>query len=430
MGVARQLVELLFELFDPACERVLAPAEPLFFGGAIAALSQSRDFVLHRLLFAGEFFRALGRLLHTTRRLLAARLLQHPARLVQPILRRAAAPRSQLSVRGGGPPHLIGGVLQRLGRLLHLGRLLLTRQPFETPRQFFGLLCHLALRPSTTSAGAPRLGTLPRPLVGLLLASGEPLETLERLVDIARRLLLGAVLHLLVLVAELVRLELEEVGEVFGARIPATATAAAVLHADLHFLEQRVDALQQLQRALFGCQRFAQLAGGEELLGGTHLGRHLGHQLGHHPKRGVGSLHGRTLHARGGLLHLTAQLSLRQVDGGDVVAELGGLTRRLVAVGLERGCDDLPLARHERARILLALSSSPAPTGLVLLVLAIEATNGEEVDVCRGALGARHRVVVPHLHVVRDHVARLQSHLLQEDGVAGGEFTRPTPLAV
>jgi hypothetical protein len=90
------------------------------------------------------------------------------------------------------------------------------------------------------------------PLVLLLLARSQLLELLECLVELLLRLLLLTALHLLVLVAKLVRLQLEQVGKIFcvGLLLPTAATSTTA-HADLDVAVHRLGALQHLQRALF-----------------------------------------------------------------------------------------------------------------------------------------------------------------------------------
>jgi hypothetical protein len=140
-----------------------------------------------------------------------------------------------------------------------------------------GLLGHLPLPTATASTGTSGLATLARALVLLLLTCRQLLQALERLIHLAIGLLLRPVLHLLVLIAQLVGFELEEVGQVLGTRVPAaTAPTAAALHADLHFLEECIDPLQELQCALLRPERIGQLAGAEQFLGRASLRDDLG----------------------------------------------------------------------------------------------------------------------------------------------------------
>ena len=159
---------------------------------------------------------------------------------------------------------------------MHLGRLLLSRESLEAPGELLRLLGQLALRPPSTPARGAGLPALAGALIFLLLPSGQALESLQRFIHFAVRLLLGATLHLLILVTQFVRFQLEQVGQVLGVRLAPAATAAATtLHADLHLLEHRFRTLQQLQRPLLRRQRIRQLAVSQLLLGELHFCRRL-----------------------------------------------------------------------------------------------------------------------------------------------------------
>ena len=93
------------------------------------------------------------------------------------------------------------------------------------------------------------------PLGFLLLPPRQFLQLVGELVDRpVAGLLLGLLPHL-VLVRQLVELELEQVGQVFGhLALSAAAAPAALLLGDLR-LVLLLDDLQNLQRALLGRQR-------------------------------------------------------------------------------------------------------------------------------------------------------------------------------
>ena len=119
---------------------------------------------------------------------------------------------------------------------------------------------------------------VPQPLVLLLQTTGELLQLLGRLVDlIVGLLLLRPAFDRLVLVAQLVRIELEEIGEIFGVGLllPA-ATAALLLPArDLILPERRLCALQVLKCALLRWQCVRRVPLEQKLFRRLHLLRRL-----------------------------------------------------------------------------------------------------------------------------------------------------------
>src|SRR5690606_19268763 len=106
----------------------------------------------------------------------------------------------------------------------------LARQPLELTRQLLGLLDELLLS-AAARAGVRRARR--GAFVHLLLAPRELLEPLERLVDARVPLLLLAPLEAFVLVAELVHLELEQVGQLLALRRRPIPPAAALLALEL-----------------------------------------------------------------------------------------------------------------------------------------------------------------------------------------------------
>ena len=188
------------------------------------------------------------------------------------------------------------------------------------------------------------------PLGLLLLPPRQLLQLLGELVDLLiAGLLLGLLLHL-VLVRQLVELELEQVGEVFGhlALPAAAATAAAVLLRDLR-LVLLLDDLQDLQRALLGRQR---------RVGLHRLQIGLRPAPSPPPPSAAASAIERNarieraeplLQLADELFDLLAQLRLREVQEDDVLAVLVGFGLRLVANGVERRGDDFALLARELA---------------------------------------------------------------------------------
>jgi len=257
----------------------------------------------------------------------------------------------------------------------------------------------------------------------LLLTTGQFLQLLDQLVDLAiAALLLGALLHL-VLIRQLVHLELEQVGEVVGERalLAAAATAAALLLRDLQ-LVLLLGVLQQLQRALLRRQRGIGLHRLEVGLGRLHFLRRLGQRLGDLVVGGIDRAEAR-LQLADELFDLIAQLRLREVEEHHVLAVLLRLGLRLVADDVERRGDDLALLLRELADLLPAAApAAAARLRLRRLVVLLERPDLHEVDVARRRLRPLDRVGVGRLRVVRHEVARLEPELLEVDGVAGADL--------
>ena len=82
---------------------------------------------------------------------------------------------------------------------------------------------------------------------------------------------LGLTANALVLVAQLVGLELEQIGQVLGVGLLTAATTALLLaELYLHFAVQGFGTLEVTQRALLGRQGFARQPPAQELLGWLH----------------------------------------------------------------------------------------------------------------------------------------------------------------
>jgi hypothetical protein len=153
--------------------------------------------------------------------------------------------------------HLVGGLVELLGQLLHLRIAALAGKTFQLARGLASFLDHLLLL-SLITAGAAALHLLPATLFFecRLLAAREFFQTSFGFTLLLFSLLLLSTLHGLVLVLHLVQFEIEETGELLLFALTATATTAVALIAesDLHFAEDRVRGEQPLQRALFGRQ--------------------------------------------------------------------------------------------------------------------------------------------------------------------------------
>src|SRR4029077_5973225 len=123
------------------------------------------------------------------------------------------------------------------------------------PRRLLDFLRNLTLLVAAAATAAAGRLHPPLPLELLLLTARELLQLFLQLVDLLiAALLLGALLHL-VLIRELVELELEQVGQVFGHLVlgAASAAASAALRAHLQ-LVLLLGVLQEFQRALLGRQ--------------------------------------------------------------------------------------------------------------------------------------------------------------------------------
>jgi hypothetical protein len=192
--------------------------------------------------------------------------------------------------------------------------------------------------------------------------------------------------------------------------------------------------LKLLKRLLFGRKRALGIGRSQPLLGVAHLccgnRKHLGDLREIRIRLRDAALN-EPLAKRANLL---AKLLLRQLEGGHVLGQLLGRVCGPIAHHLVGAGDDFSLlARQRLRRIILGLLTGPATTTLgrrrrgtaltaFLLGLAIVAairTNFHEVDIgCRG-LRCGCAIVVRGARVVRDEVARLESELLEQEGVSG-----------
>jgi hypothetical protein len=172
-------------------------------------------------------------------------------------------------------------------------------------------------------------------IVLLLLPRRELAKLLQRLVDLVvcllLLLLLLAALHRLVLIAETVLLQLEDVGQVLCVRAIAAATTATTAHRDLDLAEHCFRALQLLERELFRRQRCLRRSVGERLLGRVHRGRRLGKNVGDLLPVAVGARDAALNEARRELVGLLAQALLRQPQRREVLLQSFLIGQRAVA---------------------------------------------------------------------------------------------------
>ena len=275
-GIARHAIELRLEARDLVGELVLALED------ALQALAPSRtfafraqffDFGLYPCLLRGDAVYLLHRVLEVALEPHRAVLVEQPPRVFQLVERRQPFGESTVITARARAPHRVRGLLEPSGGILQVGQRVLTGETLELSGELFGLLGELALIGSgTTAALVPQtVGLASQPLVLLLLASRKLLQTLKRFVDFVVNALLLPALNGLVLVSELVELELEQVGEVFGARrLPAAATTAA-LKRHLHFAKHRVGSLEVPESALLVRHRLVRVLHGQLLIRRPHL---------------------------------------------------------------------------------------------------------------------------------------------------------------
>ena len=272
-----------------------------------AALLQLLDALLDLLLPFFEFARIVGELLYAARGPRRTRPLEIARRAIQFFERGVALRRRS----GGSTSHVVRGLLQLLRGTLHLGVVLFSSESFQATRFLFRLTRQIALGTAlvvaatrcallaaTRGARTPARGRGPtgstflreslahglghslQSFVLLLLAARELTKPLERFVDLRLRGIAATLLlYGLVLIALLVVLQLEQIGEVLGALLPAaaatTTTASASPHLNLHVTIKRFRPLQPLQRTLFRWQRIAATNAPQLLLGGFELHRGL-----------------------------------------------------------------------------------------------------------------------------------------------------------
>ena len=323
--------------------------------------------------------------------------------------------------------HRVGGLLQLPRDVLEFPVAGLPRQPLQLPRRLLGLLGQVArgIAPAPLST---LLGRGPAALAFqlLLLAAGQLAQLLQRLIDLLVGGLLLAPLHGLVLVAQRIGLEFEEVGQVLRAGPPLAAPAAALLLLVLHRHEALVGLfglLQLAQCALLGRDRAARAQGAQGVDGFIH-GLHGDRQrLGDLLEGLVGPGDPAVHDPLGQRLHLGAQALLAVADADDVLLPGAGRVGVPVPYQVEAGRDDLPLQvgqilLHAVAAATAAATTASTTPALHLAVVAAVGTDLEEVDV--GHRLAGHGGIVAGNPVVRDEVPDLEFVVLQEEGVPGG----------
>ena len=155
----------------------------------------------------------------------------------------------------------------------HLWRLLLTREAFEPASRLFSFFRQSPLggtpaRPRGLSSARPT--TLA--LGFLFLPARQFLEALHHLVDLVVRTFLLPSLHRLVLVLQFVELEFEQVSQIFGRVLAATAaTTATAALLDSNLVVGFLSPLQMLQCPLLSGKRRVDILSLQCRLGRFHF---------------------------------------------------------------------------------------------------------------------------------------------------------------
>ena len=411
--VPANLVELAFESRD-ALRQLLLRFRDLPHRLAGALLRQVLDRIPDPVLGRAQPLGLVDRGIHVAAEPLAALPVEIPARSAQLVRRGEAALQSLRASRVRGA-HVLRGVPETAGNRRQVGARTLAGQALQPPGHVLGLGGNLVLRGAGASSRG--LDPAPNPFVLLLLPPGEFGEALEHLVHFV----VGGgplpLLHRLVLVAELVHLQLEEIGEVLGlCRGSASApSSAALTEGDLDLAEHGIGPLQVGQGLLFPGEGVIRVAGDEQFLGCRHLGEtgvEVFHDLGEFgnvPDAAVAEPAGEGL-------HLFAQPALGEPDGGHRFGDRRRGHALAVPKDLERGDHDLLLAQREGS-VEAPFAGAPSSTRhrIRLPVGPVERPDRDEEHV-RGRFGAG---PVPGRGVVGNEVAGHQVMLLEEERVAG-----------
>ena len=257
--------------------------------------------------------------------------------------------------------HRIGRLLQLLRRFREFGRVLLTRQPLQAPRFFFRLLCHFALTTATTTRTrlfpqflTHRISHALHAVVFLLLALGELLQAIQRLINFLLCLLLLCLLllHRFVLIAQLVNFEREQVSEIFRFLLCAAATTAATLlllaaHLHLHIAIQRFGTLQMLQGLLFWRQRITHPVLHQLFFRTLHRNNGRVEFTRNQREQRVRAGDHALLDTTGQAHDILTQTPLRNVDGRDIIAALASFRTRAVTQPVECAGHNFFLTRNE-----------------------------------------------------------------------------------
>ena len=281
--VTRHAIELRLELPNVSLHLLLALDQPIGLRAIDAAARRILAELVHVVRDAALIVRDLLRLLHgvvqIARRARVLVLVEQPAGFLEPVERGRALPHAAVVRAGRRASHRVRRFLQAtraLGDLVVVRIVrVLAREALELASHLLRLVRELPLRSTTAAAllaGLPA-HAVAQALVLLLQPARELFELLRGLVDlVVRLLLLRTAFDGLVLIAQLVRIELEQVCEIFGVRLLATAATTLLLAAlNLVFVECRFRALQMLQGALLRRKRVGRVALQQLLFRRLHL---------------------------------------------------------------------------------------------------------------------------------------------------------------
>ena len=275
---------------------------------------------------------------------------------------------------------------------------------------------------AATSRTLLRLRPSSLPFSLLLLPPRELLQLLDQLVDLVVGLLLLPATDGLVLVLELVELEFEEVGKVFGRLLPGASSAPLLILFLLHVaLVGLLSLLKEAQRGLLVGQCSAQLLRREILLRLAHRLHRLREDGGHVSEAWICARQPTVFHALQECADLLLQSSLGERYADHVLAELARAVAVLLADEIESGRDHLPLHLGQRGLLLLPTAATAA-TLLSLAIRTLERADAQEEHVARDRLATGAGSVVPHERVVGHQVTDLQLPILEKERVACGDF--------
>ena len=422
-GIGRHLIDLPLEVGHLLEHRVLA------FDELAHALRRDpiRTGDIHRFfrdlqLLFDQRFAPLQCVLGVTLDPSGLVALQQSARSPQSIERGTRIRSRFVPSRRSRFPHRVGGVL-KLARSLHQPLVRLhARELLQAARLLLDLVRERALilgTPTGRSLGAVGQALLALGL--LLLTPCQLAQALQSLVDLFVRLLHFPTLHALVLVLELVQLQFEEVGQVFGTGAATTATAATLLLTHLDLVVERLGPQQVLERLLFLGERTSRIGGVQPLHGGLHLLAGPRQQGGDLIELGI-PRDTPVVEARDQGRDLLAKSLLREPNHDQPLVEAFRRIALAVPVQIEGRRDDLPLLF--RQLLFAAAAATTATTASLLLSLAEvgpETTDLNEVNIADGFLITRSGVVAS-LGVVGDDVPGHQLVFLEEKRVSGAHL--------
>jgi hypothetical protein len=241
--VERHAIQLRFEIFDSIGHRAFLLRNrllELLLRARIGTLSEFLHVGLHALFLVGQLLRGADGIGNVTRRAARLLLIEQSTGFLEIVegLRRIA----RLLAVCRSTTHGVGSVLQATRGVGQRLILLFARETLELMRLRFRLLREVALSLATRRArcthATQTVRLRARAIVFLLLPRRELTKLLESLVDLIVRLLLLILLltalHGLVLIAQTILLELEDVGKILRFGFVSAAAAAATSSTSAH----------------------------------------------------------------------------------------------------------------------------------------------------------------------------------------------------